>query len=243
MSGTDRRTVLRLAMLAALAPTMLPQPARAAMPGLIAPPAGPMRYRRTLERQLAGGAAIVVAREFRITFRQIPSGFLVEGRQIGVEARFPPGLEQFAALEEAQEETGLFPLRLDPFGQIVSTAEANAATPAIGEAVKDAVDRIRLQPIAQGERQELLGFVESLHRAGSAIIAQLPGDLFAPVRGDRSEQQEITLPTGEEGRVLSRFVAARDITTGLMREALREVRTEIGEDRRQTREDWSLARV
>lgn len=242
MNRIDRRAALRVALATALAPTVVSRASAAAVPaqGLINPPGGPMRYLRRVERILAGGASIAVTREFAVSFRRFADGFMLQGSQISVKAVVPAGLGSFARLEESRVEEGLFPVSLDPFGRITSTEAEMHVQTVVGRAFAEAEEQIASQPIAAEERDELRAFVRAIHNAGAMLTAQMPVDLFAPSVPGRSEEQAISLPTGERGVVFSRFEAVRDGTTGLMRTASREILTEIGGDRRRIGEAWRL---
>lgn len=72
------------------------------------------------------------------------------------------------------------------------------------------------------------------------MTSLLPGDLFAPRDPASKVQRELALPGGGAGTIEVSFTAQADPATGLMRAARREIVTAIGDDRRLTREDWSL---
>lgn len=241
MRWTNRRKMLEMLAAVAVAPTLWPRSAGArAVGALIAPPAGAMRFERAIIRQLAGGAVIAVTRRFEIGFRQFADGYMIEGTQTGVDVDAPANLAAFADLERARVETGLFPITLDPFGQILSEDPSPGRAGEVERAFAEALQQISSQSIAVGERSELQQFVSALHQAGNMLMADLPLDLFAPAESEREENRTVPLPTGDVGRVISRFDAERDAQTGLMRRASREVLTEIEGDRRHTIERWNL---
>ena len=134
----------------------------------------------------------------------------------------------------------MFPITLDPFGQIISDAPSSSQTSEIESAFDEALQQITNQPLASGERGELRQLITALHQAGTMLTVAMPFDLFAPADSERSENRTIALPTGDIGLVTSRFGSERDRQTGLMRRALREVMTEVEGDRRQTVERWQL---
>jgi hypothetical protein len=86
----------------------------------------------------------------------------------------------------------------------------------------------------------LHAFVEALHRSAGALVTEPPRDLFAPVDCPREESRTVALPDGDTGQVRVIFTATRDPVTGLMREARREVVTEVSGDLRRTIESWTL---
>lgn len=239
-NACDRRTLLRHAAAALalpLASAVAAHPAGPSSP--FSPPNGPMLYTRRLERALAGGARLVVSRSFAVRFHHRAGGFRIDGEQVAVEVEAPEALAAFARLEREREERGLFPLLLDAGGSIAESAAVPVAT-RLDAAVREALAQIEAQPHAPAERTELVRFVNALHHNAGLLMTELPGDLFAPQQTPRSERREVTLPGGDRGQVTVTFSAARDPQTGLMRQALREVVTDIGGDRRATLESWQL---
>jgi hypothetical protein len=73
------------------------------------------------------------------------------------------------------------------------------------------------------------------------MTSLLPSDLFAPSGAATREERELALPGGGAGTIELSFSAVTDPVTGVMRSARREIVTAIADDRRLTREDWSLA--
>lgn len=231
-----RRAALRLALGAALLPMFAPRTALAAATasvGPIVPPTSPMIYRRTLERQLPGGASLVVSRDFAVQFAPLAGGFSVIGQQVAARVDAPANIGNLAMLEQQRVEDGIFPLLLDRSGLIVDGAE----TPAANELAR-ALEDVRRQLGAEGAEASTL--VEALHMTGTRLSAHLPQDLFSPDPVDRVAREEIRLPWGDAGFVMTRFAALRDPTTRLMRSARREVTTQIGTDERHSAEHWEL---
>lgn len=236
MSRTDRRMLLRL-----IAATMVVLPgAAAAAPAAsrFAPPSQPMRYTRRLERQLADGAHLAVTRSFVVRFVRNGRGFRVEGEQVDVQVEAPEALAAFASLERQRRENGLFPLTLDGDGRITGGAAPPAAR--LDDAVREAVARIDQHPRDMVERAELLQFVNAIQQSAGGVLTELPHDLFAPGHDRYRESRTIELPDGRAGAVTVTFSATTDPSTGLMREAAREVLTDLGGERRRTLESWAL---
>ncbi len=74
--ASDRRTVLRLAMAAAVAPAFAGR-ARATTAsggGRLAPPGGPMTFTRRLVRSLPDGNSLIVGRSFAVRFAPMGAG-------------------------------------------------------------------------------------------------------------------------------------------------------------------------
>lgn len=242
MTGTDRRSALRLILAAALAPMIGSRPATAqAITGsLIAPPPGFMTYRRIVERDLVDGNRLRVQRDFAVSFERFDGGFMLQGRQTAVSADAHPSLENLIRLERARDEGVIFPLALDPFGRIVSASQPGRWEHDMRRAFDETLAMLSRQPIAQSERETLRQFVSAFHAAGHRVSAHLPVDLFAPSGAPRREEQRIALPGGGEGRVVTTFDGELDAATGLMREATREIVTEADGSSRFSRENWSL---
>lgn len=241
MSGSDRRTVLGAAAAAMAWPLLSAVPARAAPLGHnFAPPASRMLYSRKLTRELPGGAAFVVERRFAIRFDPQAHGFVVSGEQVGVEVAAPPSLERFAQIEKERLEASLFPLALDGQGQI-SGARPGRDRELLETAISEARARLSQASLSPGDRAETEAYIRAVHQTASGLISELPSDLFSPVEPDRSPSREVSLPGGGSGRILSRFQASTDPATGLMREALREVVSDLAGDRRRIVESWKLA--
>ena len=244
MSNTERRKVLQMLAAAAVIPAFASRRVAAAESmSLIAPPAGMMQFQRSVVRGLAGGENISVTRGFAIQFVRVADGFIVDGQQISVDVSAPISLSAFAELERARVETGMFPITLDPFGQIVSDEVPASRGSEILTAFDEALQRIASQPLPPGEHVELRQFIAALHQAGAMLTVTMPFDLFAPAESERTENRTVSLPTGDIGVVTSRFGSERDAQTGLMRHALREVMTEVEGDRRETTEQWQLTQI
>jgi hypothetical protein len=237
---TDRRAVLRLAGMAFAVPLIPVVPAAALSARLFAPPAGPMLYSRRLERELADRAHLVVSRSFAVRFVAEAFGFRVDGEQVEVEVDAPAPLDALARLERERVETGLFPLELDAEGAIRGVPHATASAQ-LDAAVREVAARIEQWDHTPVERDELRAFVNAVHQGAGELVTQLPRDLFAPVDFPREESRAIALPGGESGQVRTIFAAVRDPATGLMREARREVVTEVSGDVRRTVESWRLS--
>jgi len=235
----DRRAVLRLAGMAVSVALVPAVPAAALSARRFAPPAQPMLYSRRLERELADRARLTVSRSFAVHFVPETTGFRVDGEQVGFEVEAPVSLDALARLERERVETGLFPLELDAEGAIRGVPHT-AASAQLDEAVREVAARIEQWDHTPVEREELRAFVNAVHQGAGELVTQLPRDLFAPVDFPREEHRAIALPGGDAGRVAVTFTAERDPATGLMREARREVLTQVSGDLRRTVESWSL---
>lgn len=242
MKRTDRRNALRLGMAAAIAPSLCATRVAAATPDrLIAPPAAPMRYSRTVTRELSDGTPLTVTRAFNVTFRRFAGGFMLHGEQADVHVEAPQSLAEFVELERRRDESALFPIALDPFGQILSSQIARPAGQDLRQAISHALAELASQPISDDEREQLSQFVSAIQEAGHQVTAHLPTDLFAPASAARRDEQGIDLPGGIEGRVETVFESQRDPETGLMRAANRNVVTQVAGSSRGTLETWSLS--
>lgn len=240
MSLADRREALKLAIGCALMPVFASH-ARAAtitantIPAgpAITPPDGMMIYRRTMLRELPGGASLEVARDFTVRFERLGEGFRLTGSQRTARVTAPENLASLARLEEQRVETGIFPLVLNANGHILEGAGTDPS-----EEVRLALENVQRRFAGRGaEAGEL---IEALQATSAQLTATLPFDLFCPNHPSRTESQQITLPWGDSGEVTTRFEAERDPQTGLMRNASREVVTRLGGEQRRSLESWAL---
>ena len=230
---------------AALAPLCLSRMASAQAASVsaghvIRPPASPMIYTRTLVRELGGGAALTVTRGFAVRFAPHDGGFRIDGRQVSVAVDAPERIAALAKMEEERVEDGLFPLDLDLAGLIVDgTLCSNLEM--FDRAVEMASRQIADQRLPRAEAEALQQFVTAIHKASATLSSGLPRTLFAPIPGTTTDRREVALPDGGEGAVETVFEASVDETTGLMREARREVVTMLGDSSRKAVERWSLS--
>lgn len=245
MTAFDRRGTIRLAMAAAIATSCASRPAFAQgnFGNLIAPPPGPMLYRRTVERDMVDGAVFRVTREFTIDFSAYSGGFMVQGHQVRVAVDAPEALARFAELEERRDESGLFPIALSPLGRIQSPESRPLGTNEVEAACEQALSDFADAGLPADDQLALQRFVTAIHSAGQGIMAHLPNDLFSPVDAPRQSRRSIAIPGGGEGMVAMRFDAERDLGTGLMSVASREIVTAVEDSRRTTREEWRLTAI
>lgn len=245
MTITARRETLRLALVAATAPMLfVAMPAWSQAAGRpIAPPAGPMRYSRSVSRDLADGLLFTVARDFDVAFRPHVDGFMLEGAQVDARVDCPDALAEFARIESARDESAMFPIALSQFGEIMSPHIGRPAGQDIRESVDEALSILAGQPIGSDEREQLSRFVAALQDAGRRVTAHLPADLFAPAHNSRREAQDIPLPGGADGRIEITFESRSDPESGLMRSAERTIAMHVADTTRTTREQWELVAI
>lgn len=194
-----------------------------------------MIFRRTVQRHLGEGVALIVTRDFRVRFTALGNGrHHVEGQQVAARVDAPESLATLARLEEARVEIGGFPLMLDAQGCIESTDRPRPANPIAAEVLEE-VSRM------YGDDPDALRDLLDAMRASSAqFMSYPPADLFAPAQPESEQRQAITLPWGDTGEVLVRFAAVRSPETGLMRRASREVTTSLLGETQHSAERWEL---
>jgi hypothetical protein len=236
--------MLRWVAAAALAPALATRAIAATSSAgvLIQPPSGPMSFTRRLERGLAGGAKLVVSRRFAVRFSPATQGWTLTGEQVDVSVEAPERIAPLAAIERRRKETGLFPLVLDREGMIV---RESVATPAeeLDQAIAVVREDLARRNLAADEAKAYDRFIRAVHDAGAKMSSSLPKDLFAPRDMASHAVREVALPDGDTGTIEIDFTATIDPATGVMRQARRDIVTAIGDDRRLTREDWSLLPV
>ena len=200
-------------------------------------PRGEFILRRELEREMARGATLLVARAWRGRFETDGETALVTGEQISSRVVAPAHLEPIAAIERARRSSGPFPARLDMDGRIVGEATESAAGKA--EAVKAAMAMLERAGHTLGQLHESKAYLDRLASSADAMTRKIPADLFFPVVGEASERRTLTLPGGEEGQV-SVFLKASAGPGGLLDTFERRIATRVRDDARLARESWSL---
>lgn len=188
---------------------------------------------------MSDGSAFEVSRSFAVRFVAAGARYRVEGEQLDVTVTAPERLARFAEIERTRHEEALFPLTLDASG-LIAGAGAPIDAGKLELAVREAMSEMGAATLSADNRAEAARFFASLNRNLAQVIAQLPRDLFAPRQSPREARRDVALPGGGAGAVSVRFTAQTDPATGLMSEAEREVVTDLGGDRRQSVESWSL---
>lgn len=239
MSRTSRKHAILLAGAAAILPfaalgTFAASTVEAAPPAF-SPPSAPMLLTRTLHSPLADGKEVVTRRVYQIAIVPEGDGFRVDGTLVHCDVQAPPALAMLAEIERRRPDNGLFPMRLDGRGMIVggNTLPSSQSVRQAGELVNKAFAR----SAAPEDSRQAGSFVSQVEDQES--ITRWPADLFRPAEGHRTNQQAITLPGGEDGKVIVEIASL----PGASRYATveRTVTTELGNTRRTTREKWTLA--
>lgn len=243
MSAKDRREALRrlgaFAMLPIVASVF---PLKASATRMVRnAPGGDFRLVRKVSRALVDGRLLVVERSWSFRFAPVDVGMRATSFAQSCTVDAPPGLEALARMEEAREDSGPFPARLDPGGQIVmaKAAPQGASPAAIAEALS-ILRNARLTPTDTMQAQRFLGELAS---AAGAAVSAIPVDLFFPVPGSQRDQRVIPLPGGGEGSVEVHLCSMARQETGLLDCMERTVSTRIGSDERTSSERWSLQRI
>jgi hypothetical protein len=236
MSG-DRREFIAFAGAALLLP--LGTAAHAQSKGF-APPTRPLRYTRSLRRELIDGAAIEAKRFFTVRFVPHAGGYRVEGEESAPpQVSGPAMLDAFLRLERERRGTSLFPLALDRAGRIVGEP-SHAGSPQLEHAIEEALQRIAASDLEANSQAAARTFLIGLHQAAASLVATPPSDLFRPLSAPHDERRDVALSGGGSGTVSVAFTASTDPATGLMREAERLVLTRLGQSARRTVERWTL---
>lgn len=235
------RATVHAALLAGAATLALPAAAASPEPAF-APPRDPLILSRTLVRELRDGAAIVATRRYRVTFHPRADGWEVEGTLVASEVDVPPALAAIAAFERDRPEDGLFPMRLDHTGRIVS----EAASSGLGrEAVIGALGAAR-QMAGTSEAAAPGGFLTQLGAAAASPgggQTGWPEALFLPHGLSGTSEQTFILPDGSNGSVLVLLDSDAAPALATMGRARRTVVTQVSGTRRVAREEWTLAPI
>lgn len=234
-----RHAGLLLAGLCTFAPALpgLAAPPSALLPALLAPDGAPLVLTRTLTRLLPDGRTIVVRRSYALRVTTEAAGAIVlDGRQIAVTVEAPPLLAALARLERARVDDGLFPIRLDPHGRIVSdrrTPPGDAAG-----ARQETLALLGTADLAAADRAEAERAIE---RLASGATSDWPADLFAADASDSRSERRVALPDGSFGTVTLEVRRPAPSADRLL-DVERIVTTRLGGSERVVRESWTLAR-
>lgn len=232
-----------LASIAALGPAALGHAAPAAVSSArFSPPDGPVLVSRTVVRSLYDGKEVRATRRYLVWFRPEADGWRIEGELREVIVEVPPALEQFAGLERNRTEPGFFPILLDAAGRLKPRRE-----PPIGDGTRARAAAIGEMMIAgaitaPGPRNQANAMLTQVVMAGNGGTAW-PEDLFNPQRAEMTETRDIALPDGNRGRI-EIVVRATGLGPGkLPGRVERSVVTDLGTNRRTSREIWTFERV
>lgn len=243
--GSGRRAALQRLGFAALLPFSafgLPLAGARGAGRRVAAPAGSFTLERVLTRELAGGAAIVVTRRWRIAFARAKLGLTVNGEQVFADVAAPSALASLATLERSRSASGIFPLALDEAGQIRGDARSlERAT--LMRALDTGRALVQAMPIAVADKQDARGFITQLAALGAEAVSQLPRDLFFPHTGKDTVNRELALPDGGTGSIAVTATVSAAPDTGLLRVSERRIVTRIDSSEREATERWTLAQV
>jgi len=239
---TGKRALTHAGTAMALALLAMPQPGPAAPPrqALFAPPLSPLILTRTLSRGLPDGKAVTTRRSYQVQIMREGEGYRVDGHLLATEVDAPPSLKALADLERNRPDTGLFPIRLDRDGRILSTSELAPAA-AVNKAAGIVADRIGKAGLANGDLVQAQAFVQQIRNRTPQ--SQWPEDVFHPALGVREESRSVDLPGGQTGRVTVAISGhGRNGPDGIAG-IERIVTTDLGGDLRVTREAWELIKA
>ncbi|MBX9644107.1 MAG: hypothetical protein K2W91_08415 [Novosphingobium sp.] len=226
-------------LLTALAPVEL---ARADVSGpqvRFAPPFEQLILSRTVIRELSDGTQIKVTRRYAVRFAPAESGFLLDGKLVDVSVDVPPLLNSLAEVERRREETGMFPVRIDSTGTILSGQGG-------GQADLRARDEMttRATAVLAGTGMPSENLQLGTRFVSQALQAQprspWPVDLLRIPPGEHRQSRTVALAGGAEGRieVVTRVDAL--LPCGLPSSIERTVVTLLAGTRRVSREIWTF---
>ena len=190
---------------------------------------------RSLRRRLGDGSEIRSIRRYAVRFVAEGRGWRVEGRQIDARVEAPPRLAALAEIEQQRRDDAMFPMHLDPRGQVVAYPASTGDQPAPHRvAIRKVEDMIAGAPLDDAERQQALLLAA---RLGTAVTAW-PTDLFQPVAANRTESRDYRLDDGGTGRISVAVSAhAKD---GVVNRFERVVTTTSAGQTRESTETWLL---
>lgn len=217
-----------------------PAPAQLAAQSLFTAPSGALVLVREVHRALARGQELVTRRSYAVRFVRDGEGWLVEGDLIASEIDAPPELAALAQIEKGRRDEGLFPLRLDRHGMIID--QQGARDPAAGIQARTMIDdTIAKLPLRAGDQAVAAGMVNRIASQSAATGGTWPVDLFRPSTANSTESRSVPLPDGSAGTVTVTINSER-ASDGLLASFQRQIVTELGGTRRESREIFRLAR-
>lgn len=206
--------------------------------GAVSFPTDRIRLRRTLERGLGDGKAVIVTREWDCRFVRLSIGARIDGQQVAVSVDTPKALAALADIERKREVSGLFPMELDRSGAIVGWSDQNAN---IAQAVAQAAREIDRKAMEQSAQADVRRYLAELGKTAASLVSQVPRDLFFPAPGKRSESRKLALPGGGTGTYEVTISATARTSDGLLAQSERRIVTRIADSTRVSRETWSVA--
>lgn len=242
--GIARRTASRRIAQAALLPFAMlgAEPVAARTPVPLPAPGGAFRLQRVLTRGLGDGKAIVVTRNWRVSFTQALTGLTVRGEQIDAAVAAPPSLAPLAALEQARSTSGMFPITLDAAGLIVAGGD-DADSPQLARAFETARVLFASLPRSQAQIDDAKAFMANLARMSASAVSQLPRDLFYPQSGAETSSRAIALPGGDVGTITVTASATAAVDSGLLMASERRIVTRMHDSERMSAEAWRLIAI
>lgn len=238
VTGRSRRHVLNTIGWGLALPALALPASLSAKAGPVTFPTGRIRLRRTLERGLGDGKAVIVTREWDCRFVRLSTGAKIDGQQVAVSVETPPALTALADIERKREVAGLFPMELDRSGAIVGWSDENAS---IAQAVAQASREIDRKAMQQAAEADVKRYLAELGKTAASLVSQVPRDLFFPAPGKRSESRKLALPGGGTGTYEVTISASARTSDGLLAQSERRIVTRIADSTRVSRETWSVA--
>ena len=238
MTARDRRSALA-ALAAASGACLLGLPnALAARTTAVSFPDGPALLRRTLKRELGGGEALTILREWQVSFQPQDAGAAVTGHQQRCEVDAPPELSALARIERERVVTGLFPLHLGHDGLIADWADS--APKGIAPAVEEASRSISRAAMKQTSKKDAARYFAEIGRTAAELVSQVPRDLFYPEIGRSTKTRKLDLSGGLVGTYEVTVSATARPRDGLLDSSERRIVTRIGDSARVASERWTL---
>lgn len=234
---SSRRGILKGTLaLIAVARTLGPAGRRLALPQ------GPMIFTRVLTRELHDGKQVIVTRKWRIEFAQLEIGFEIIGKQVFVKVDAPERVRAIAQIEEKRPTDEMFPIVLNDEGAIERIGEIDNSA-SIQAAADKARQVISALSRSEDEKAQMREVIMRLEHAKEDILGSMPSDLFFPHRLQFSESKQLSLPDGSLGKFTVSYHAIVSLAGPWLQHARRHIKTQIGENCRNSYEVWTLEKA
>lgn len=202
-----------------------------------APPDSAVILTRVLRSPLADGHEVVARRTYELRFSSDGSGYHVEGRQIEAEVDAPVSLQALAEIERNRTDAALISFRLDSQGRI-SPEVPKRNTEVLDRAADVAHREVHRRTGTLSEREAAHGLVRQIQ--SRPALTPWPADLFDPEPRQLTETNSIAPANGPEGHITIETTVTSNGGRAGGHTFRRTVITQIGSQRRLTREEWTL---
>lgn len=204
-----------------------------------APTNEPLVLTRTIWRSLFDGNQIKVVRSYAVRIEPSSDGFTVDGTLLGTSVDAPAPLAMLAEYERQRPDVGVFPLRLDPNGQILESPPTPVPPPMATELSDRGAAMIAGSAASTEAKQRTRALLTKVIAASRGGL-NWPSDLFNPASSAREQRRDVALPDGMKGEVVVSVTYDRPDPAAPPRTVERTVKTILQGTTSVSREQWTI---